>query len=180
MTASITQPTQEGDYYELPYRVFADHGLGDPPVEIPVQKHIANASSFLAANRLRFARLRFCDGPIEAASVAEESEFPYRNRYGPLTDDLHDRWGYRFRDPGDGVVKSVWLERLGPRVDFLNESTFRSLVFVSEIPQRKWEDLQPQHEALEETPVDSTETDHETSKAKGAEEKGASEGSEAA
>ena len=69
-------------------------------------------------------------------NAIEEWELPYRNRYGALTDDPNDKWGYKFRNPVDGVIKSVWLERFGPRVDFLNESTFKGLMFASEISQK--------------------------------------------
>lgn len=95
----------------------------------------------MAVNNLRYARLRIRDSPIDPDDLVVETggELPYQNTYGPLTDDPHDKWGYSFRDPSDGVVKSVWLEKIGPRVDFLNEAEFKALVVVSEIPQRSWE-----------------------------------------
>jgi hypothetical protein len=95
----------------------------------------------MAVTNLRSARLRILDSPIDPHDLVLETgrEPPYRNIYGPLTDDPHDKWGYRFRDPSDGVVKSVWLEKFGPREDFLDEAKFKALIVVSEIPQRTWE-----------------------------------------
>jgi hypothetical protein len=141
MTIPTTQPTQEADSYELAYRIFADHGHGDPPVEIPMGKSTSNANSFMAVTHLRTARLRIRDSPIDPDNLVVETggELPYRNTYGPLTDDPYDKWDYRFRDPSDGVEKSVWLEKFGPRVGFLDEAEFGAWVVVSEIPQRAWE-----------------------------------------
>jgi hypothetical protein len=143
MTTPTNQPPQEENSYQLAYKIFADHARGDPPVETPVGKSTGNASSFMAVHNLRAARLRIRDSPIDPDNLVVETagELPYRNTYGPLTDDPHEKWGYRFRDPSDGVVKSVWLEKSGQRVDFWNEAEFKSLVVVGEIPQRTWEEL---------------------------------------
>lgn len=147
MTHPINRPTEEPDY-ELSYKIFADHGLGDPPVEVLVGKYIDYANSFLAVHWLRQARLRICDSPIAET-------FPYRNHCGPLTDDPHNKWGYRFRDPQDGLVKSLWLERFGGREDFFSKVIFKSLVFVSEVPPRLPEDQARYDEAGHGTFVDS-------------------------
>jgi hypothetical protein len=34
------------------------------------------------------------------------------------------------------VVKSVWVEKSGPRVGFLDEATFKGLMFASEISKK--------------------------------------------
>jgi hypothetical protein len=134
-TSPTDPPSQEGDY-SLSYKILADYGLGAPPVEIQVGKSMGNDNLVAAVHWLRVARLQICDSSMEPANVIEEWDFPYRNRYGALSDDPNDEWGYKFRDPVDGVIKSVWLERCGPRVDFLNESTFKGLMFASEISQK--------------------------------------------
>jgi hypothetical protein len=136
-TAPTTSPpSQEEGAYELSYKIFADHGLGDPPVEISVEKSMGNDNSVAAVHWLKVARLQICDSPIEPANPIEEWEFPYRNQYGALADDTDDNWGYKFRDPSDGVVKSVWVEKSGPRVGFLDEATFKGLMFASEISKK--------------------------------------------
>jgi hypothetical protein len=122
--------------YELSYEIFADHGLGNPPVEIQVGNSMGNDNSVAAVHWLKVARLRICDSPIESANAIEEWEFPYRNRYGTLTDDPNDKWGYKSRDPNDSVVKRVWIEKAGLRVDFLNEATFKGLMFANEISKK--------------------------------------------
>jgi hypothetical protein len=129
------QEEEEGAY-ELVSKIFADHSLGNPPVEIPVENTMANDNSFAAVHWFKVARLQIWDSPIEAANAAEEGLFPYRNRYGALADDPDDKLGYEFRDPSDGLVKSVWLENFGPGVGFLDEKTFKGLVFVSEISKK--------------------------------------------
>jgi hypothetical protein len=68
-------------------------------------------------------------------------------------------------------VKSVWLEKFGPKVDFLDEAEFKSLVVVSEIPQRTWEELRRQLGVSKGGLVGSEgEAGRETSEAKGMEE----------
>jgi hypothetical protein len=122
--------------YELSYKIYADHGLGDPPVEIQVGNSMGNDNSVAAVHWLKVARLGICDSPIETANAIEDWEFPYRNRYGALTDDPDDKWGYKLRDPKDSVVKSVWIEKSGPHASSLDESTFKGLMFASEISQK--------------------------------------------
>jgi hypothetical protein len=139
MTTPTTNPPpqEEAGAYELSYKIFADHSLGNPPVEIPVENTMANDNSFAAVHRFKVARLQIWDSPIEAANAAEEGLFPYRNRYGALADDPDDKWGYEFRDPSDRLVKSVWLEASGTRLGFLlDEATFEMFAFVSEITQK--------------------------------------------
>ena len=98
--------TTQGDY-ELSYKIFAYHSLGDRPVEVPVGKFIEYANSFLRVHGLKVTRTRMCDSYITAENDADEKKLPYRNHYGPLTDDPHDKWGYKFRDPKDGLIKSL-------------------------------------------------------------------------
>jgi hypothetical protein len=135
-TPTTNPPPQEEGAYELSSKIFADHSLGNPPVEIPVENTMANDNSFAAVHWFKVARLQIWDSPIEAANAAEEGLFPYRNRYGAFADDPDDKLGYEFRDPSDGLVKSVWLENFGPGVGFLDEKTFKGLVFVSEISKK--------------------------------------------
>lgn len=140
MTTPTTNPPpqeEEGGAYELSYKISADHSLGNPPVEIPVENTMANDNSFAAVHWPKVARLQIWDSRIEAANAAEEGLFPCRNRYGALADDPDDKWGYGFRDPSDGLVKGVWLEASGTRVGFLlDEATFKVFAFVSEITQK--------------------------------------------
>jgi nicotinamidase-related amidase len=139
-TPTTNPPPQEeggGGAYELSYKISADHSLGNPPVEIPVENTMANDNSFAAVHWPKVARLQIWDSRIEAANAAEEGLFPCRNRYGALADDPDDKWGYGFRDPSDGLVKGVWLEASGTRVGFLlDEATFKVFAFVSEITQK--------------------------------------------
>jgi hypothetical protein len=162
MTTLTNRSTQE-DYYELPYKIFVDHGLGNPPAETPLAQSIQCASVFLAVNHLKFARLRICDSFLEAANATDEEKFPYRNHHGPLTDDAHDKWGYRFRDPKDGVVKRMWLEKFGPRVDFLDEAEFKYYMFVSKIRRQEPEDQERQNGTSNRPSVDLGEVGHGTS-----------------
>jgi hypothetical protein len=146
-TTPLNHATQ-GDN-ELSYKFFAYHGLGDSSVEVPVGEFIEYANSLLAVHWLKVTRTRVCGSYITAENDSDEKRLPYRNHYGPLTDDPHDKWGYKFLDPKDGLVKSLWLERLGPRVDFLIEMTFKSLVKVSEVPQELLENHFAGHEGSE-------------------------------
>lgn len=91
-----------------PYAVFVDD-----PRKSPSFFKGSFPSLTGALNRLKVLRCKDFgqSSVIYPANATERANFPYCNRIGPVRDGSDNRWGYKYREPGTGVVITIFIEK---------------------------------------------------------------------